>query len=100
MQGQGNTKCGTVYAAANATSSSNSAFVALDNRLGNSESQSRSMIFLGGKERFKDPRPDGVRNAVPIVNDHQVDFALALANSNGQSAIGRQCVYRIREKVG
>jgi hypothetical protein len=49
MQGQGNTKCGTAYAAADATSSSTSAFVALDNSLGNSESQSRSMIFLGGK---------------------------------------------------
>jgi hypothetical protein len=37
---------------------------------------------------------------MPIVGDHQVDFALALAHSNGQPPIGRQCVYRIRKKIG
>ena len=99
MQRQRNTKRGSAYTADNATTSPNSAFVALDNRPRNSQPQSRSMIFLSGEERVKNPLPDGLRNAMSIVNNHQVDFALALTNSDGQPAIGWQCVYRIRQKV-
>jgi hypothetical protein len=51
------------------------------------------MILLCGKERVENLLPDGLRNALPIVNHHEVDFALALANSDGQPAIGWQCVY-------
>jgi hypothetical protein len=58
------------------------------------------MLFLSGKERVKNPLPDGLRNAMPIVGDHQVDFAFDLANFIGQPPIERRCVYRIREKVG